>query len=102
MNKSENLKKVNVMAWLMVKESKITWGEAIKRAWQAIKQAAKVSLATSSTYFEIEFTKISTGEVTKRMANNAKVKGNTLLFFSITDNGFRSAVLDKIINVKPI
>lgn len=50
--------------------------------------------------FVIEFVKESTGEITTRQAKDAKVnaKGN-LLFWSITDGGFRSTKITNILNI---
>jgi hypothetical protein len=102
MNKRQVMQEVNKTAWSIIKETKASWGDAIKRAWKQIKQSIKCVMAIASNYFEIEFVKVSTGEITKRTASNARIKGNTLLFFSITDNGFRSAVIDEILTINPI
>jgi hypothetical protein len=101
-NKSEILTSVNKTAWNLVRKAGKTWKEAIKSAWQCVKNQAKVIVATTSQFFEIIFVKASTGEVTTRKASNAKVKDSNLLFFSVDDNGFRQAIIDKIIDVKPL
>ncbi|MCU0447684.1 MAG: hypothetical protein MUE85_22515 [Microscillaceae bacterium] len=56
-----------------------------------------------ASFFEITFVK-SNGEVTTRQASNPKKADNdtNLLFFSISDNGFRKATIANIIEIKPI
>jgi hypothetical protein len=100
--KANILREVNKSAWSIVRETKATWKQAIKTAWTLLKRNLKALIATISNYFEITFTKVSTGEITTRTASNAKIKGNNLLFFSITDNGFRSSIIKEIIDVKPL
>lgn len=89
-------------AWEMVKSLKVDFKTALAKAWKWLKNQSKVMVATTSEFFEITFVKVSTGELTTRIASNAKVKENNLLFFSITDNGFRSAVISEILEVKSI
>jgi hypothetical protein len=89
-------------AWEMAKSLKISFKQALAKAWKWLKNQSKVVLATTSAFFEITFTKVSTGEVTTRIASNGRVKGDNLLFFSISDNGFRSAVITEILEVKSI
>lgn len=101
-NKANKMKQVNGLAWKYVNELKISWKDAIKRAYKTIKTTNYVNLAKSASYFEIEFVKVSTGEITKRTASNARIKGTNLLFFSITDNGFRSSIIENIVSVNPI
>lgn len=112
--KAQTMKNVNKNAWQLVKEKGLKWFEAIKQGWQLVKkEIAKkyketlILLALSADIFEIEFTKVSTGEITKRVCSNAKLKEtkeNTqnLLFFSITDNGFRSCQIDSILNIRKL
>jgi hypothetical protein len=102
MKKREILKQVNKITWQIVKSTAQSWKEAISKAWKMVKSQIKAALAVASAYFQITFTKTSTGEITTRTASNAKIKDNTLLFFSITDNGFRKAVINEIIDVTPV
>jgi hypothetical protein len=97
-NKSEVFKS----AWKLAKEMAVSFAEALKKAWQFVKNQTKVAKAFLASFFEITFVKASTGEVTTRQASNPKIKENNLLFFSVSDNGFRSAIIDKIIEIKPI
>lgn len=47
--------------------------------------------------------KKSTGEVSKRIANFGKLKNEThLLFWSETDNDYRMALLENVLNIKKI
>ncbi|WP_448529190.1 hypothetical protein [Raineya sp.] len=84
--------KVFKTAWQLVKESAISFAKALKMAWKLVKNEK----------FEIEFVKKSTGEITKRVASFAKIKEQHLLFWSETDNGYRMALLENIINIKKI
>jgi hypothetical protein len=82
-------------AWDIVRNLGVKFVEALKRAWQAIK-------AESLEYFKIKFIKESTGEITERVGSNARIKNGThLSFHSITDNGYRQAIIKNIISVEP-
>lgn len=95
--------KSNVMqkAWYLVRNAGLTLSEALKKAWKFINTDAKVLLASSLEYFKITFVKKETGEITTRLATNAKEKDGKLLFFSLSDNGFRQAIIDNILSVEP-
>lgn len=88
-------------AWEVVKTLKVTISEALKNAWKAVKKATVIEKATAMAFFKITFAK-ATGEVTERVGSNARQKENCLMFFSVTDNGFRQAILDNIISVVPV
>lgn len=97
-----NRKNIMKMAWGMVKFSGKTLKEALKTAWTVAKEQMNVLKAETYEYFEIEFVKISTGEITKRVGSNGRLKKGNLLFHSISDNGFRSAKVENILSVKPV
>ncbi len=78
-------------AWGFIKTQSITKKEALKKAWLDYKIQNN-----GEVIFEITFQKID-GEFTTRTGQHAKIndKGN-LLFWSLDDNGYRSAKLGNI------
>ncbi|GAB4493110.1 MAG: hypothetical protein OHK0045_22020 [Raineya sp.] len=89
-------------AWSLVKNLKISISEALKRVWKAIKSSNLTEKAQNLAYFKITFVKKETGEITSRIGSNAKMKDELhLLFFSLSDNGFRQAIIANIISVEP-
>ncbi len=96
--------KSNVMtkAWEVAKTLKVTISEALKSAWKAVKKATMIEKAVAMAFFKITFAKKETGEITERVGSNARQKVDCLMFFSVTDNGFRMAILDNIISIVPV
>lgn len=89
-------------AWSLVKSLKISIKEALQRVWKAIKSSNLAEKAQNLAYFKITFVKKETGEITSRIGSNAKMKNEEhLLFFSLSDNGFRQAIIANIISVEP-
>jgi len=85
-------------AWKMVRDLGIKLGEALKKAWKAFRSSKLVQKAIRLEYFKIEFVK-KDGTITERVGSNAKVKGQNLMFFSVSNNGFRMANIDKILKI---
>ena len=100
--KRANLSQIMKQAWSLAKSLKISIADALKAAWKAAKTAKLLVKAQSYEYFEITFVKASTGEITSRVASNGRMKSSNLLFFSITDNGFRSCLPENILSIKPV
>ncbi|MGL4501130.1 MAG: hypothetical protein ACRC2M_20105 [Planktothrix sp.] len=94
MSKQSKNKLAEVMkkAWEKVRIYKIKIQVALKWAWSEIKNYSPV--------VEIEFVK-KEGEVAKRIATDLKAKDEAnVLFFSISDNGFRKAIAGNILSIR--
>lgn len=99
-------KRRNVMlkAWELIKSAGLSFKQAIKQAWAFFNKPKWEEVALAFAYFKITFTKKDTGEVAERIGSNAKIREEeqTLQFFSITDNGFRKAIIENILCVEAV
>ena len=96
-------KNIMRMAWDIFKKNVLSFGEAIKKAWEFFRKQALAQKALTLQYFKITFIK-ACGEIAERIASNGKLKDDntTLLFFSITDNGHRKAIIENILSICPV
>ena len=83
-------------AWKLVKTAGMKFRDALSQAWA-------LALQKADTIYKIVFKKEGDGTITEREIKNPTInsKGN-LMFYSVTDEGTRSAKLGNILTFQKI
>ena len=91
--KQINRSKVMKQAWNLKKTFSLPWKVALKWAWSIAKKGF-------SPVVKIEFVK-ACGEITERIGTALKLKGEykNLLFWSLTDKGYKQAKIERILSI---